>query len=166
MRSTAVIIVAVAVLSGPRHPGLHLNAAAALGTPGLLAQAQEQEKKPVPKDSVRVSIPGCSKNYIFTVGPRTQEEPGRFDIPEGMHLRMNGPKKMLAEIKAHEGSAIEITGLMKKGQYNDGFNLGGGVRVTPGYAPTGGGIPATPAASQNFIDVEAWRSIEGVCSSR
>ena len=148
MRSTAVIIVAIA----------------ALGTPGLLAQ--EQEKKPVPKDSVRVSIPGCSKNYIFTVGPRTQEEPGRFDIPEGMHLRMNGPKKMLAEIKAHEGSAIEITGLMKKGQYNDGFNLGGGVRISPGSAPTAGGIPATPAASQNFIDVESWRSIEGACSSR
>ena len=164
MRSTAVIIVAVAALGGPRHTGLVApNAAAALGTP---LQAQEQEKKPVPKDSVRVSIPGCSKNYIFTVGPRTQEEPGRFDIPEGMHLRMSGPKKMLAEIKAHEGSAIELTGLMKKGQYNDGFNLGGGIRITPGSAPTAGGIPATPAASQNFIDVEAWRTIEGACPSR
>jgi hypothetical protein len=159
MKSTAVIIVAVAAVSGARHP----NAAVGWVAPGL---AQEQEKKPVPKDSVRVSVPGCSKNYIFTVGPRTQEEPGRFDIPEGMHLRMNGPKKMLAEIKAHEGSAIEITGLMKKGQYNDGFNLGGGVRITPGSAPTAGGIPSTPAASQNFIDVESWRSIEGACPSR
>ena len=166
MRGTAILIVVIAALG---TPALHPNSAGALGTPALHPpglQAPEQEKKPVPKDSVRVSIPGCSKNYIFTVGPRTQEEPGRFDIPEGIHLRMNGAKKMLAEIKAHEGSAIELTGLMKKGQYNDGFNLGGGIRITAGSAPTAGGIPATPAASQNFIDVEAWRSIEGACPSR
>src|SRR5262245_3351308 len=76
-----------------------------------------QEKKPVPKDSVRVSIPGCTKGYIFTTGPRTADQPGSVDVPEGTHLRMNGPKKMMAEIKAHEGSMIEITGIMKKGQY-------------------------------------------------
>jgi len=44
----------------------------------------------VPKDSVRVFIPGCSKGYIFTAGRPTQDEPGSVDIPEGMHLRMNG----------------------------------------------------------------------------
>src|ERR1700751_5204714 len=76
-----------------------------------------QETKPVPKDSERVSIPGCTKGYIFTVGSRSANEAGsNFDIPEGMHLRMNGPGKLMAEIKAHEGSMIELTGLMKKGQ--------------------------------------------------
>ena len=88
-----------------------------------------QEKKPVPKDSVRVAIPGCTKGYIFTAGPRTLEEPGNFEVREGMHLRMNGPKKLLNDIKAHEGSMIELTGLMKKGQYVEGVNIGGGVRV-------------------------------------
>ena len=34
-----------------------------------------QEKKKVPGDSVRVSIPGCTKGYIFTVGRRTVDEP-------------------------------------------------------------------------------------------
>jgi len=79
-----------------------------------------QETKPVPKDSVRVFVPGCTKGYMFTAGHRTTDEPGSFDIPEGMHLRMNGPKQMMAEIKAHEGSMIQITGLVKKGQYKDG----------------------------------------------
>src|SRR5215217_522785 len=84
-----------------------------------------QERKPVPKDSVRVSVPGCTKGYVFTAGRRTVDEPGSFEIREGMHLRMNGAKSMMTEIKAHEGSMIEITGIMKKGQYNEGVKLGG-----------------------------------------
>src|SRR5436853_7086010 len=96
-------------------------AIAAALTTGLAGQ----EKKPVPKDSVRVSIPGCSKGYVFTAGPRTPDEPGSGDVPEGMHLRMNGPKKIMAEIKAHEGSMVEITGLMKRGQYKEGIGIGG-----------------------------------------
>src|SRR6476469_7400673 len=102
-----------------------------------------QEKKPVPKDSVRVAVPGCTKGYIFTAGPRTLDEPGNFEIREGMHLRMNGPKKLLNEIKAHEGSMIELTGLMKKGQFNEGVNIGGGIRVSPG--PNGVGVGTSPA---------------------
>ena len=123
-----------------------------------------QETKPVPKDSVRVSVPGCTRGYIFTSGSRAANEAGsNFEIPEGMHLRMNGPKKMIAEIKAHEGSMIQLTGLMKKGQYGpDGIAIGGGVRVGPG--PTGGTL--TPGGGQFFIDVEGWHPIDGRCPSR
>jgi hypothetical protein len=121
----------------------------------------------VPKDSVRVFIPGCAKGYVFTAGRRTHDEPGSVDIPDGMHLRMNGPKKVMAEIKAHEGSMIEITGLMKKGQYGpDGVGLGGGVRITPGPAPAGGSLPFTSIASQILIDVEGWRPVAGDCPSQ
>jgi len=142
---TTVIIVAVAVSS------------ASLGA---------QETKPVPKDSVRVSIPGCTKGYVFTAGRRTVDQPGSVDVPEGMHVRMNGPKKLMADIKAHEGSMIEITGIMKKGQYGpDGVNIGGGVRVSPGPAP-GGGLSIGATTRQIFIDVEGWRSIPGECPSR
>jgi hypothetical protein len=146
MRTAAAIVVAVAVLSGP-----------------LVAQ----ETKPVPKDSVRVAIPGCTKGYIFTAGPRTQDEPGSVDVPEGMHLRMNGPKKIMAEIKAHEGSMIQITGLMKKGQSKpDGVGIGGGVRIAPGPGSAGGGLSPTSGVSQVLIDVEGWRPIAGGCPSR
>jgi hypothetical protein len=146
MRTTAVITLAVAVLGAP-----------------LVAQ----ENKPVPKDSVRVSIPGCTKGYIFTAGPRTQDEAGSVDVPQGMHFRMNGPKKMMAEIKAHEGSMIAITGVMKKGQYKpDGVGIGGGVRITPGPSPTGGSLSSSPNVSQILIDVEGWRTAVGDCPSR
>ena len=120
----------------------------------------------MPKDSVRVSIPGCTKGYIFTAGRRTQDEPGSVNVPEGMHFRMNGPKKMMAEIKAHEGSMIEVTGVTKKGQYKpDGVGIGGGVRVAPGPGFTGGSL-GSPVASQISIDVEGWRPVMGSCPSR
>jgi hypothetical protein len=145
MRITTAVIVAIAVSSGP-----------------LAAQ----EPKPVPKDSIRGSVPGCAKGYVFTAGPRTSDQVGRLDVPEGMHLRMTGPKKLMAEVKAHEGSMIEITGLMKKGQYNStGIPVGGGVRITPGSSPAAG-RPRTTLPSPSYIDVESWRLVDGNCPSR
>jgi hypothetical protein len=126
-----------------------------------------QEAKPVPKNSVRVFIPGCTKGLIFTAGPRTEDQPSSVDIPAGMHLRMNGPKPIIAEIKAHEGSRIEITGLMRKGQFKpDGVGIGGGVRIGPGPTPTGGGVSGNPGISQVLIDIEGWRPLVGSCPSR
>jgi hypothetical protein len=143
MRTIIVVITAVAALSG-------------------LLGAQEQ--KPVPSDSMRVSIPGCTKGYVFTAGRRTVDEPGSVNVPEGTHFRMNGPKKLITEIKAEEGSMIELVGVTKKGQYKpDGVGIGGGVRIGPGY---GGGPGGSPVASQISIDVEGWRPIEGHCPAR
>ena len=94
--------------------------------------------------------------------------PGSFEIPEGMHLRMNGPKKLIAEIKAHEGSLIEITGLVRKGQYKEGIPIGGGVRIGPAPAPGGGGIGMSVNTTPNQIqiDVEGWRPLAGACPTR
>lgn len=143
---TCMAIVALAVLSGP---------------------AAAQEKKPVPKGSVRVSIPGCAKGYIFISGPRTADEPGSSNVPEGLRLRMSARKKLIAEINAHKASMIEITGTMKEGQFKpDGINLGGGVRIGPGVGPTGGSPLGSPVANQIVIDVEGWRPIAGHCPSR
>jgi hypothetical protein len=124
----------------------------------LAAGLAAQEPKPVPKDSARVSVPGCSKGYIFTVASRSANEAGtNNDIPEGTHLRMNGPKKLINEIKAHQGQMIQLTGVMKVDQIpTGGVNLGGGVRVGGG-APVGG--MSQPGGGQNFIDVEGYRTI-------
>jgi hypothetical protein len=143
MKTATVVTIAVTALGG-----------------ALLAQ----ETKPVPKDSMRIYVAGCAKGLIFTAGPRTEDPPSSLEIPEGMHLRMNGPKKLMAEIKAHEGTVIGITGLVKKGQYAPGgVAVGGGVRISPGSSPTGGGIIGNPSVEQAFIDVEEWRSASGSC---
>ena len=147
MRTIAAIAVSTAVLSSP-----------------LIGQ----ETKPVPKDSVRVSVSGCTKGYIFTAGPSIPDLPGGLDIREGMHLRMNGPKKLIAEIDAYKDSMVAITGLMKKGQYKpDGVGIGGGVRIAPGPPPTNdGSLPPNLIASPVQIDVEGWSPATGKCPSR
>src|ERR1043166_7265766 len=141
-----------------------LMTATALAATVSLTAASAQEPKPVPKDSARVAVVGCTKGYIFTAVRRTIEAPGSFDLREGTHLRMNGPRKLINEIKAHEGSTIEITGLMKKDQYMPGgVAIGGGVRIGPPPA----GVSSSPAAGQGFIDVEGWRLVPaGSCPTR
>ena len=137
--------------------------AAVVGAAALAVAVTAQEPKPVPKDSARVSIPGCTKGRVFTVGSSEGHERGTVTLREGTHIRMNGPKKLMEEIKGHEGSMIEVTGLMKKGQYAEGVPIGGGVRISPGAAGPGGGYGPSPGGNQPQIDVEGWRPIEGSC---
>jgi len=133
----------------------------------LSGGAAAQELKPVPRDSIRVAIPGCTRGVLLVAGTPAEDRPAGSAVPEGTRLRMNGPKKLMAEIKGHEGSRIEITGLIKRGQVRgDGVPIGGGVRVGGGFggpaAGTGRGLPA-PAGDQVMIDVEGWRSLPGDC---
>ena len=141
-----------------------MNAVMLIGLAGLLVVGPlaAQERKPVPKDSIRVSIAGCAKGYAFTTAHRPVESSDGAGFPEGMHLRMNGPKKTMGDIKAHRGSMIEITGIMKKGDFPEGVSLGGGVRLSPGPA-AGSSITGAPISSQTSIDVESWRQIPGDC---
>jgi hypothetical protein len=126
-----------------------------------------EDTKPVPKGSVRVSIPGCAHGYVFTTGPRTADEAGSTAVPDDLHLRMNGPKKLMAEIKAHEGSMIVLTGIMKEGQFMPGgVGIGGGVRIGQSGGPTSGSPLGNPTANQIMIDVEGWRPSVGNCPSR
>jgi len=72
----------------------------------------------------------------------------------------------MAEIKGQEGSAIEITGLIKRGQFApDGMSVGGGVRIGPAPSSPGGGF-GSPVGGQIMIDVEGWRGVRGSCPSR
>ena len=119
----------------------------------------------MPKDSVRVFLPGCAKGLVFTAGPRTADEPGRSEVPPGMHLRLSGDKKLLSEIKAHQATMIEVTGLIRKGQLDPGgLRLGGNVRIGPGPAGPNAGREVNPG--QIILDVEGWRSIAGNCPAR
>lgn len=140
---------------------MKLSSICAIALVVVNAALAAQEKKPVPKDSVRVSIPGCTKGYVFTAGRRTIDEPGSVSVPEGTHFRMNGPKKLIGEIRTQEGKMIEITGITLKGQYlPGGVALGGGIRVSPGSGPG-----ASAVGGQLSIDVEGWRPIDGYCPS-
>jgi len=133
----------------------------------LTSRVSAQETRPVPKNSVRVTVSGCTKGYIFTAGPSIGDLPGRADVPEGTHLRLNGPKKLISEIGAYTDSMVSITGLMKKDQYKPGgVRVGGGVSIAPGTVSSGGGAPVNYNASPAQIDVEGWSPAVGKCLSR
>lgn len=141
---------------------------AAIVAVALSGVAVAQDEKPVPKDSVRVYVPGCSKGLIFTAGPRTEDQPGRTNVPEGTHFRMNGPKKLMNEIKGHEGSVIELTGLIRKTpNMEQGVRVAPGVRVSPGASGASASFGHDPNVSQTVIDVESWKlAAAGRCASR
>lgn len=133
-------------------------------TVGLAGVATAQEK-PVPADSLRISIPGCSKGVVFTV-VRSPEHESRSSVAPGRRFRLAGPKKLLDEIKAWEGAVIEVTGLIRKGQLDEsGVPIGGGVRIGPGPSPLGG-AGKNPNFNQIVLDVEGWRALTGECPGR
>lgn len=84
-----------------------------------------------------------------------------------MKIRLEGGKKVLADIKAHEGSMVEITGLMKQSEViPPGVGLAGGrVRITPVMpnSRTPGRDPGPPPPT---LDVESYRLLNTSCPKR
>lgn len=132
---------------------------------GLAGSAVAQQEKPVPKDSMRISIPGCSKGTAFVVMESPEHE-SRSSVPPGRRFRLTGPKALMSEIKSNEGTMIEITGLIRKGQLDPGgVAVGGGVRVGPAPSPLGN-VARDPNYNQIILDVEGWRALAGECPTR
>ncbi|MFN7982183.1 MAG: hypothetical protein U0Q11_10020 [Vicinamibacterales bacterium] len=135
---------------------------------GLMPALSAQDQKPVPKDSMRVIVPGCANDYVFTAVRATEDTPGGATVPEGTHFRLSGKKDLLKEIKAHEGSRMQITGLIRRGQSLGGGVAIGGARISGGSRPVaggtggyGGGIGS--GVDRVVIDVEGWQAIPGDC---
>lgn len=130
-----------------------------------LALAQE---KPVPKDSTRLTVPGCAYDRLFIVDVGPEHEMPRTDLKPGRRLRLSGAKKLLAEIKARPGDMVELTGLIRKSDLIEpGVGLAGGrVRIMPGRSPVGSTAGRDSGVSQAVIDVESWRLLNATCPAR
>ena len=156
MKATSLAVALIVALSSLSSAG----PAAALG------EARTQER-PVPKDSTRLSIAGCARGRVFTVGRDPSHESRGFELAEGMKLRLEGQKKILEEIKARESSMVELTGLMKQSDtMQPGIGLAGGkTRVTP-VMPSPRGPAYDPGPPMPVIDVESWRLLNSSCAKR
>jgi len=133
----------------------------------MTAVVAAQETK-VPEDSQLVSINGCAKNGNFIVGDRREDQPGSLEIEPGRRFRLEGPKKLLADIKAHQRTAMQVTGLIRKtdvsGPQGVGV-LGGRVRIGGARVPQDPiSNPARdPAYNQAVMDVRSWKALTGDC---
>ena len=126
---------------------------------GLVAGVAGQQERPVPKDSIRISIPGCSKGTAFTVMESPEHE-SRSSVPPGRRFRLAGKKDVMNEIKTAEGRMIEITGLIRKGQLDP---TGGRVKITPGPMSGNTSVGSNPNYEQVILDVEGWRPLAADC---
>jgi hypothetical protein len=142
-----------------------LLSAAALVFGGVLV-AQETPK--VPDDSELVSLQGCADGRTFIVGPRSEDQPGTLSIEPGRRFRLNGPGKLLAEIRARERTVVEVTGLIKKADVEGPRGVpffGGRIRIG-GARPPQDPISdprRDPAYNQAIIDIRSWRALTGDC---
>jgi len=121
----------------------------------------------VPKDSTRLSISGCAHGRVFTVG-RDPEHESINPVELGTKIRLEGDKKVLAEVKKHEGSMVVLTGLMKQSDVvQPGVGLAGGkIRMTPVMPSPNGRMPVDPGPSPPILDVESYRLLNTSCPSR
>lgn len=136
----------------------------------LDSHAAAAQERPAPKDSARISIAGCAHDRTFIVGQPPEGEPVRSDIEPGRRFRMNGAKRTLADIKAHQTALLEITGLVRRADLEKPRRIGiagGRVRIGGGrpQAPIGSGPASSPAYSEAIIDVEGWRVLPGECKA-
>jgi hypothetical protein len=104
---------------------------------------------------------------VFTVGRDPEHEGSNFVIALGTKLRLEGDKKVLADIKARERSMVEITGLMKQSDVQQpGIGLAGGrVRITP-VMPNGRTTAHDPGPPTPIVDVESYRLLNASCPDR
>jgi hypothetical protein len=135
-------------------------------TIGITAAAQEE--KPVPKDSVRVSIPGCSKGSAFVVTESPEGERTSIEIKTGRRFRLTGKKELLTEIKKREGNMIEVTGIIRRNDLEGpgGLTLGGGRVRIGGQQPVSGAGSVTnraPESANAILDVEGFRPLGETC---
>lgn len=131
----------------------------------------DAQERPVPKDSARISIPGCAKGRTFIVAARSDGEPVRSDVQPGSRFRLSADKKILADIKKQEGSMVEVTGLVRRSQLAGP----GGIPIAGGRIRVGGGLPRDPIYTdpardprynEAVMDVESWRPLPESCPAK
>ncbi len=125
------------------------------------------QERPIPKDSTRVTMPGCVRGTTFiAAGPR-EAEPVRSDVKEGSRFRLVASKSTMKDLAKRKGSMVEITGLVRNSHMQPG-----GVSVFGGRVRIGGAMPRDPASSdvtrdarysEIVLDVESWQLLPGSC---
>jgi hypothetical protein len=148
----------------------HLLPALFVLASGALLSAQERE---VPKDSTRITVPGCADGRTFIVAAREGHDPTSGELAPGRRFRLSGSKDILKDIEKREGMMVEITGLVRKAELAGpgGISTGGGRVRVGGGAPQSqvGGGPnrtLTGVTTDAVLDVEGFQRLPEPCPDR
>jgi hypothetical protein len=131
-----------------------MTAMVALLTLGLLAaQAEPQDKKRVPDDSVEVTVLGCLNGRVLrTVSRRDVDVERGLDVGERT-FRLNGKRELMVEARRHTGQLIEVVGIVKRSALDDKGVKAGNVSISGGSPVAGSGHIPTGAESVPVLDI-------------
>jgi hypothetical protein len=132
----------------------------------MAAVAGHAQEKPVPSDSVRLTVTGCARRSVFVVQWRTDHESIAGEIAEGRRFRLTGRKDVLKDVRAREGSMVALTGLVRKNALNPQNGVAvGRVRIGLGSPQQPISDPArNPEMYQPVFDVESYQLLPEPCS--
>jgi hypothetical protein len=131
---------------------------------GLLPAQESQEKKPVPKDSIELTVIGCLQGRILsTIDKRGTDVESSPYVGERT-FRLNGNKDVTNEIKKRQKQLVEVVGLVKRSALDDKGVKSGRVSITGGSPVAGmSGLP-TGVDNVPVMDVSAIRMRSTSCS--
>lgn len=132
-----------------------------LGSPVL--QDNPQERPPVPKDSVEVTVIGCLTGRALKASEVRQVDVQSGPDVRGRTFRVAGKKDVMEKAKSYNKHLVEVTGLVKRSALDDrGIKVGSRVEISGGLPVAGRGMPS-PADNVPVLDVTAIRSRSVSC---
>ncbi len=133
---------------------------------GVASVGMAAQERPVPSDSVRVTVSGCARGRAFVVRWRDDHEVTGAEIAEGRRFRLTGRKELLNDLKIRERSMVELTGLIRRNAVSPprGVSIGG-VRIGVGDPRQPMSDPARNADMyQPVFDVESFQLLPEACA--
>lgn len=120
-------------------------------------QDTPQERPPVPKDSIEVTVIGCLSGRALKAIEARQVDTSSGPGVRGRTFRLAGKKDVMDEVKRHNKHLVEVTGLIKRSALDDrGVKIGNRVEVSGGLPVSGSGIPSG-ADNVPVLDVSSVR---------
>jgi hypothetical protein len=134
-----------------------------LGTAPL--QDNPQERPPVPKDSIEVTVIGCLSGRALKATEVRQVDVSSGPDVRSRSFRLAGKKDVMDEVKRHNKHLVEVTGLIKRSALDDrGVKVGRSVEIGGGLPVSGSGRP-NPADNVVVMDVSSVRLRSTSCGS-
>jgi hypothetical protein len=139
--------------------------------PAKPAAPDPAAEKPVPSDSVRLTVVGCLRGRVL-VSAKAAEADATSGIPPGIRFNLTGPKALMKDVKAYDRQLVQVTGLVLKGalqRQGSGLPLDGKGRIVLGPSPMSQGpMMGDPrsgtGAMSATMDISAVRRMDGTCS--
>jgi hypothetical protein len=124
----------------------------------LMAAVQDnpQERPPIPKDSVEVTVIGCLNGRALKASEVRDTDVQSGPDVRGRTFRVAGKKDVMDEVKRHNKHLVEVTGLVKRSALDDRGITVGRVEIGGGLPVAGGGRPS-PGDNVPVLDITAIR---------